>query len=103
PAGNLSLTLPPEAQWKGAAGLRLAAPHVEPRTPADMLARAKQLTARYRFVDYDPDLRAKELGDGVEPSFQYVRDRVRFEAYPGVLRGARGAYITRAGNAPDRS
>jgi hypothetical protein len=32
-----------------------------------------------------------------------VRDAIRYEAYPGVLRGAAGTYTARAGNAVDRA
>ena len=43
------------------------------------------------------------LGPGVEPAFQFVRDRIGFESYCGVLRGASGTLTSRAGNALDRS
>ena len=61
------------------------------------------MAGRYRAVDFDPDLRARELGDGVEPAFTFVRDQVRYEPYAGALRGAKCAYVTGAANAVDRS
>ncbi|MEP6593777.1 MAG: transglutaminase domain-containing protein, partial [Acidobacteriota bacterium] len=61
------------------------------------------LADRVARVDWDVDARASALGPGVEPAFAYVRDAIRYEAYPGVLRGASGTYTARAGNTPDRA
>jgi hypothetical protein len=102
--GGSPFAIPPEAVWKDAAHVRLA-PAAPPAGggPEEAARRVKELVSRFPAVEYNPDLRAKELGGGVEPSFQYVRDRIRFESYPGVLRGAKGAYVARAANAADRS
>ena len=54
--------------------------------------------ARYDLVAF-----ANGLPPGVEAAFAYVRDRVRYEPYPGILRGSWGTFLTRAGNAADRS
>ncbi|MEO8522350.1 MAG: transglutaminase domain-containing protein, partial [Acidobacteriota bacterium] len=61
------------------------------------------LADRIARVDWDVAARAAVLGPGVEPAFAYVRDAIRYEAYPGVLRGANGTYTARAGNTPDRA
>jgi hypothetical protein len=52
---------------------------------------------------YDVDAFADQLGPGVAPAFAFVRDNVRFESYSGMLRGFRGTFTARAGNALDRS
>ncbi len=52
---------------------------------------------------YSVSARAKALGAGVEAPFKWVRDNVRYDAYPGVLRGAEGTLAAGAGNAFDRS
>lgn len=69
----------------------------------EALRRAEAFAKRYEASRYDLDAFAKTLPPGAEPAFAFVRDQVRFEAYPGVLRGARTTFATRAGNAYDRS
>ncbi|MGF1627164.1 MAG: transglutaminase domain-containing protein, partial [Alphaproteobacteria bacterium] len=54
-------------------------------------------------ADIDIDSRAAELPGSIEAIHAYVRDAVAFEAYQGVLRGARGALVAQAGNAADQS
>ncbi|MDP6546969.1 MAG: transglutaminase domain-containing protein [Phycisphaerae bacterium] len=44
-----------------------------------------------------------ELGTGVEDLFSYVRDQIRYDSYPGVLRGARGALLSQAANSLDQA
>jgi len=38
-----------------------------------------------------------------EAALAFVREHVRSQAYPGVMRGARGALLARGGNAKDRA
>jgi hypothetical protein len=51
-----------------------------------------RIDALAEALDYDP-----------EAAFHFVRDRIRFEPYRGVLRGPMGALAARAGNAYDRA
>lgn len=95
--------VPADAELEGAAAVKLAPPAVSPPTLMRMGENVERMEKLFVPLDYDPRLRAAELGGGVGPSFEYVRDKVRFEAYPGVLRGSRGTYLSRAGNAPDRA
>ncbi len=46
---------------------------------------------------------AERLGSDPTAAFELVRDSIRFDAYPGVLRGAEGTLTARAGNAFDRA
>jgi hypothetical protein len=52
---------------------------------------------------FDVDAMATEIGPDVQKAHQFVRDQIRFDAYEGVLRGARGALMARGGNAFDKS
>src|SRR5205085_99221 len=47
--------------------------------------------------------KARELGFDPQRIFAFVRDRIGYEPYRGVLRGARGALAARAGNSFDKS
>ena len=46
---------------------------------------------------------AGALGADPDAAFRLVRDAIRFDPYPGVLRGAQGALSARAGNSFDRA
>jgi hypothetical protein len=84
----------------------LPTPDAVPATDVDPIAFVKNtdsLVQRTPRLDWDVDARADALDSGVEPAFAYVRDAIRYEAYPGVLRGASGTYTARAGNAADRA
>ena len=97
--------LPSDAEAKSVAA---AWPDTPPEArPADakeeFRTRVRDAVSEVKAIDYDLDRWAGQLGGGVEPAFNYVKDRVRFEAYPGAFRGAAGTYRDRAGNAADRS
>jgi transglutaminase-like putative cysteine protease len=72
-------------------------------TLGDVVRAVERTSARIHAVDWDLDARADALGPGLAPTFEFVRDRIRYEAYAGVLRGASGTYTERAGNAADRA
>jgi hypothetical protein len=98
-----SFTVPPDSDISSSVA-PLAPPQLgEPATLDSLRAKSDELARRFDALDYDPWLRAGELGAGVEPAFRWVRDNVRFESYAGAFRGAKGAYIARAANAADRS
>lgn len=98
------ITLPAEAELREAVKQLLQPPaNPKPPTPQELGDQFDALLARYKPADFDPVERARELPAGIEPAFTEVRDRIRFESYPGVLRGSKGAYAARAANAADRS
>jgi transglutaminase-like putative cysteine protease len=66
-------------------------------------ARLDELAAGLDRAEFDVKARAAELGADVEKIVAFVRDEVAYEVYPGVLRGAKGTFLGRAGNAPDKS
>lgn len=65
----------------------------------DALATADALPA----AEWELEALAGTLSDDPEAAFRLVRDRIGFEPYPGVLRGAEGTLAARAGNAYDRA
>lgn len=52
---------------------------------------------------FEIDALADRLGSDPNVMFHFVRDAIRYEPYSGVLRGALGTLLCRAGNSLDRS
>lgn len=52
---------------------------------------------------FEVDALADRLGSDPVAMFHFVRDEIRYEPYPGLLRGELGALLSRAGNSLDRS
>jgi hypothetical protein len=103
PAPGNPMALPSDAELSGAGSTKLDPPSAQAPDAQQFAQRVQEMSRRYAPIDFDPELRAKSLGNGIEPTFKYVRDEIRFESYPGVFRGAKGAYLSRAANAADRS
>jgi hypothetical protein len=95
--------VPDDGDLSAAAAAVLQSAKVPAGATAEDANHLKEMTSRYPAVDFDPDARAAQLGPGIEPAFNYVRDHIRYESYPGAFRGADCAYRSRAGNAADRS
>jgi hypothetical protein len=78
-----------------------------PATAADarapLLAAVERLWAEIDLAEIEPQALQAELGSDPEALRRHVAGAVRFEAYPGALRGARGALLAGAGNARDRA
>src|SRR5206468_1987988 len=83
-APPVRLSLPAEAELRAAVNQLLQPPaNPKPPTPQELGEQFDALLARYKPADFDPVDRARELPNGIEPAFNEVRDRVRFESYTG--------------------
>lgn len=102
-AAQPALGIPDAEELTHARQVRLTAVHAVLPTPAEVRTLADAALKRTQPSEFDPALKAKSLGGSLEATFDYVRDTIRYESYPGVLRGATGALAGRAANSADRS
>ena len=100
---------PYTGSWK-ARRVRAAAdggdPDAQMRVAAELderLAAAAALRATLPEDTFDVAALAEALGPDMDTVYTFVRDRIGYDPYAGVLRGARGTLIARAGNAADQS
>jgi hypothetical protein len=66
-------------------------------------AAADALNGKMDHSLFEIDALAANLGSDPAAIFHFVRDQIRYEPYVGVLRGALGTLVCRAGNSLDRS
>lgn len=97
------LAFPSEDDIKRSRNAELKPPPPLPFDPLENLEKLSAAAERLPETDYDVSALSQALGEGIGPAFRFVRDSIRYEAYPGVLRGAKGAYLAHAANAYDRS
>jgi hypothetical protein len=71
--------------------------------PAQCLEAARGAVQALRPEDWEVGALAAALGKDPAAAFEFVRDAIGFDPYPGVLRGAAGTLAARAGNAWDRA
>jgi len=93
-----------------------AAPLSQPAQSSEQLTYAQATAQLDRFMKVVEELRSKidrsqfdldalldTLDYDPEQIIRFVTDEIAFEQYPGVLRGAKGTLMSRAGNALDQS
>jgi hypothetical protein len=62
-----------------------------------------KLKSSIDYAQIDVGARQAKIGNDPQAISSYVQDRIRYEAYSGALRGARGTLLARAGNSVDRA
>jgi hypothetical protein len=98
---------PAEDQLAAARALRVVdIPRPAPAEPMDestFIDDSMSVVASIPESEWDLDALAASFGGDPRAAFHLVRDTIRYEPYPGVLRGAQGTLAARAGNSFDRA
>jgi Transglutaminase-like superfamily len=63
----------------------------------------EQIRSKIDFSELDPTVLQGRIGDSSKSLMRFIQEKIGFEPYTGVLRGARGTLLARAGNAADRA
>src|SRR5215217_1454331 len=103
----VALTLPALARAHFETGAQTPEPalsYEEARSRLDQLMVAvDELRPQIDRAQFDVEALSLQLGFEADDIVAFVRGEIAFEQYPGLLRGAHGTLIGRAGNALDQA
>ena len=102
-AMQVALAMPAAGDYQSAASQTLSTPPATAADPEQLATKLDKVVQAMQPATYEIDERAATLGSDVNTIFSFVRDQIRFESYPGILKGPSATYAARAGNAFDRS
>lgn len=69
----------------------------------DSLAAVQNVRSAIDESDFDLNARAQSFNKDVAATFEFVHNGIAFEPYAGVMRGAQGCLVSKAGNAADKA
>jgi Transglutaminase-like superfamily len=78
-------------------------PPVNSKEAEEFRSSLEQIRAKIDFAELDPTVLQGRIGSNPRELMRFIQEKITFEPYTGVLRGARGTLLARAGNAADRA
>ncbi len=101
-AALASLQIPADTSAERPATISLAAAPPAHALSMDVKS-LDDVGSQLQSANFDLSTRIDQLGSGIGPAFDFVRDGIGFESYSGVMKSWDGTFADRSGNAADRA
>jgi hypothetical protein len=76
---------------------------IAPKQAEEFRHSLERIRSKIEFSELDPAILQRRIGSNPRELMRFIQEQIEFEPYIGVLRGARGTLLARAGNAADRA